>query len=185
VCQTALTGRRNSVPVASGAVRPVLSRRDLKHRTLKPASGAHRPVRCSFANLSAYESSGHRTRPVPHKERPVTPRRAHKARAQGLRAAVLSFLRRHHPSRPCPSSVETATAIDPRRIRGALGLLPRQFCPRSSPLFYLRVVLQIPQRFKGVGEFSELCPQGARAFVSMNFELGFDSNLDGLLVAAP
>jgi len=46
------------------------------------------------------------------------------------------------------------------------------------------VVLQIPQRFKGVGEFSELCPQGARVFVSMAFDLGFDSNLDGLLVAA-
>ena len=40
VRQTALTGRRNSIPVASGEVRPVLTRRHLKHRTLKPASGA-------------------------------------------------------------------------------------------------------------------------------------------------
>jgi len=46
--------------------RPVLTWRDLKHRTLKPASGAHRPVQCSFSTLSAHESGGHRTRPVPH-----------------------------------------------------------------------------------------------------------------------
>ena len=69
-------------------VEKVLAWHDLKHRTLKPASGAHRPVQCRIADLSAHESGGHRTRPVPHKERPVTPRRAHKARAQGLRAAV-------------------------------------------------------------------------------------------------
>ena len=128
MCQTALTGRWNSVPSASGVVRPVLTLRDLKHRTLKPASGAHRPVQCQFANLSAHESGGHRTRPVPHKERPVTPRRAHKARAQGVRAADLSFLRRHRPSRPCPNSVETAAAVDPRLIRGALSLSSRQIC---------------------------------------------------------
>ena len=65
---------------------------DLKHQTLRPASGAHRPVQCRFSDLSAHESGGHRTRLVPHKERPVTPRRAHKARAQGHLAAVLSFL---------------------------------------------------------------------------------------------
>ena len=133
MCQIARTGRRNSVPAASGEVRPVLTLCDLKHRTLKPASGAHRPVQRQFTDLSAHESGGHRTRPVPHKERPVTPWRAHKARAQGLRAADLSFLRRHHPSRPCPSSVETTVAVDPQRIHGALGLLPRQICLGRSP----------------------------------------------------
>ena len=88
MCQTALTGRRNSIPAASGAVRPVLTWRDLKHRTLKPASGAHHPVQCRFAIFSAHESGGHRTRPVPNKERPVHPRRALKACAQGLRMVV-------------------------------------------------------------------------------------------------
>ena len=49
MCETALTGRRNSVPAASGEVRPVLTRRNPKHRPLKPASGAHRPVQCRAA----------------------------------------------------------------------------------------------------------------------------------------
>ena len=116
VRQTALTGRRNSIPVASGVVRPVLTWRHPKHRTLKPASGAHRPVRNQNANLSAHESGGHRTRPVQHKERPVTPRRAVKARTQGSRAAVLSFLRRLQPSRPCPSALESPPPPFVRRI---------------------------------------------------------------------
>jgi len=101
VRQTALNGRRNSIPVASGAVRPVLTRRHLKHRTLKPASGAHRPVQNQFANLSAHESGGHRTRPVQHKERPVTPRRALITRAQGPSGMVFSFV----PATPAILSV--------------------------------------------------------------------------------
>ena len=99
MCQTALTGRRNSVSVASGEERPVLTWRDLKHRTLKPASGAHRPVRCQNISFSAHESGGHRTRSVPHKKRPVTPRWAHKARAQGVSWLVFLFLSRSRPSR--------------------------------------------------------------------------------------
>jgi hypothetical protein len=133
VRQTALTGRRNSIPVASGEVRPVLTRRHLKHRTLKPASGAHRPVRCQNANLSAHESGGHRTRPAPHKERPTNPRRAHKARAQRVSRAVFFLLSRFSPSRPCPSPQEPppTAEIPPPAIpchlpcaRSAQGSLP-------------------------------------------------------------
>ena len=137
--QTALTGRRNSIPVAFGVVRPVPTWRDLKHRTLKPASGAHRPVQCHFADLSAHESGGHRTRPVPHYERPVTPRRALKARAQGIRAAVFLLLR---PSRalllralaPPPPSVHRFPA--PFEALSAPDLPPifsSLFSSRSSP----------------------------------------------------
>jgi hypothetical protein len=113
VCQIARTGRRNSVPAASGVVRPVLTWCDLKHRTLKPASGAHRPVQNQNANLSAHESGGHRTRPVQHKERPVTPRRADITRAQGFLAAGSFPLRSlaAPASSPCPSA---AAAVDSR-----------------------------------------------------------------------
>jgi len=129
VCQNTLTGRRNSVPAVSGAVRPVLTWRDLKHRTLKPASSAHRPVRCRIANLSAHESGGHRTRPVLHKERPVTPRRAHIDRALGLYAAGFfssSSNLRSCPSPssppPCPRAASFIRSVD----LGALGVLPAQ-----------------------------------------------------------
>ena len=88
--------------------RPVLTWRVLKHRTLKPASGARRPVQCRIANLSAHESGGHRTRPMLHKERPVTPRRAHIARAQGLSAAVFSS----SSSRPSPNPLPPSKLIE-------------------------------------------------------------------------
>ena len=101
-CQTALTGRRNSVPAASGEERPVLPWHDLKHRTLKPASGAHRPVQCRFATFSAHESGGRRTRPVPHKERPVTPRRADIARALALSVVVFFFFLFQSAAAPKP-----------------------------------------------------------------------------------
>jgi len=130
VCQTARTGRWNSIPVASGAVRPVLTRHHPKHQTLKPASGAHRPVQCQNANLSAHGSGGHRTRPVQHKERPVTPRRADKAHAQGLSAAVSSLpspiSRRARALTPPPSIVcrfPAGFGVFPR-ARFAKGLLP-------------------------------------------------------------
>jgi hypothetical protein len=136
VRQTALTGRRNSIPVASGEVRPVLTRRHLKHRTLKPASGAHRPVRCQNANLSAHESGGHRTRPVQHKERPVTPRRADITRAQGFLAAGSFPLRSlaAPASSPCPSA---AAAVDSRPSAAPLesSLAPDPL--RESPPFPL------------------------------------------------
>ena len=99
MCQIALTGHRNSVPVASGEVRPVLTRRALGHRTLRPASGGHHPVVRKFENLSAHESSGHRTRPVPHKERPVTPFWADITRAQALLAGRSFSLPRLQPTR--------------------------------------------------------------------------------------
>ena len=110
MCQTALTGRRNSVPTASGEVRPVLTWHDLKHRTLKPASGGRRPVRCNFAYLSAHESGGHRTRPVPHKERPVTPRTAHITRAQGISRAVVFSAPRFQPPQRRALVAESAAA---------------------------------------------------------------------------
>ena len=61
--------------------RPVMcvrcsARRALGHRTLRPASGDHRPVVCRFENFFVFAFSAHRTRPVPHKERPVTLRSA-------------------------------------------------------------------------------------------------------------
>ena len=158
MCQTALAGRRNSVPAASSEERLVLTCRDLKHRTLKPASGAHHPVRCSFASFSAHESGGHRTRPVPHKERPVTPRRAHKARAQGVSWPLFLFLSRSRPSRALLLRALAPPPLSVRRSPAPLKFSPRQICPRSSPLPSLCVALRITQRFKGVGEFSELRP---------------------------
>jgi len=104
VCRIALTGHRNSVPAASGEVCPVLTRRAQGHRTLRPASDGHRPVVRRFENLSAYESGGHRTRPVPHKERPVTPRRAHITRAREFSSRQFLFFSHTADSPPCPSS---------------------------------------------------------------------------------
>ena len=60
------------------------ARHALGHRTLRKASGGHRPVIGSSAELSVFKSGGHRTRPVPHKERPVTPRTAHITHASGV-----------------------------------------------------------------------------------------------------
>jgi len=67
------------------------ARRALGHRTLRPVSGGHRLVVCRFENLSALKAGGHRTRPVPHKERPVTLNQAHITRTQGV-LRVGSFL---------------------------------------------------------------------------------------------
>ena len=61
------------------------------HQTLSPASGGHRPVVRSFAELSALKTGGHRARPVPHKERPMTPNQAHLTRTRGV-LRVVSFL---------------------------------------------------------------------------------------------
>ena len=135
MCQTALTGRRNSVPAASGEERPVLTWRDLKHRTLKPASGGHRPVQCRFATFSTHESGGHRTRPVPHKERPVTPRRAHKARAQGHLVEVFSIFfpsPEPHNSSSVPLLVAAAGIWLLRRSR-SFSLAPDLLQRLSSP----------------------------------------------------
>ena len=121
--------------------RPVLTRRNSKHRTLKPASGAHRPVQNQNANLSAHESGGHRTRPVPHKVRPVTPRRAHKARAQGLRAAGFSlfFLRsRRAVPAPCPVSSSRRRR---QRARSRHHWFPPGAQIRARDLFFLLLVL--------------------------------------------
>jgi len=134
VCQTALTGRRNSVPAASGVVRPVLTWRDLKHRTLKPASSAHRPVQCRFAIFSAHESGGHRTRPVPHKERPVTPWRAHKARAQGLSRTVSLSISQSRPSQALRRRALAPSPSFMRRSPAVLEPSPRQIRPGSFPL---------------------------------------------------
>ena len=67
------------------------ARHTLGHRMLRPASDGHRPVVCRFENLSAHESGGHRTRLVPHKERPVTPRQVHiTPRSASVSAVLLS-----------------------------------------------------------------------------------------------
>ena len=140
MCQTALTGRRHSVPAASGEERPVLTWRALKHRTLKPASGAHRPVRCRFAYLSAHESGGHRTRPVPHKERPVTPRAAHKSRAWTFSWGVFSFFSlgsARSQGRACALSHRAAAAVVSPKISGALEIPPRARSAQGALPFLL------------------------------------------------
>ena len=158
MCQIACTGRRNSVPAASGVMRPVLTRRYSKHRTLKPASGAHRPVQSQNANLSAHESGGHRTRPVQHKERPVTPQQADKARAQGFRGRFFSFLSRFSPSRPSPSSQEPAPPpFSPSSGVFSLPLAARSVegsLPHPSP----PPCRSISSGFEGLGEFLVFLP---------------------------
>ena len=163
MCQTTRSRRRNSAPAASGEVRPVLTWRNLKHRTLKPASGAHRPVQCRIAYLSAHESGGHRTCPVPHKERLVTPRRALLTRARGLTSGQFLFW----PAQPCSSLV---TEI---RCRRGSCSPPRPWLfssPQISPRTSLRLpgVQELSPRveigFKG--GFPVRCPQGVRWYVS-------------------
>ena len=135
MCQTALTGCRNSVLAASGEVRPVLTRCALGHRTLRPASGGHRSVVRSFEYLSAHESGGHRTRPVPHNVRPVIPIQAHITRAQGLASGQFFFDSPLCRLRPCPRPLaESATAIRSAKpdVLGAFS--PRQTRSGSLPL---------------------------------------------------
>ena len=101
---------------------------DLKHRTLRPASGAHRPVQCRFSDLSAHESGGHRTRPVPHKERPVTPRWADIARAQGLSAVVFSHLPHHTRALAAVIRRGLRSSSNPRRPQLSSS---RQICSKA------------------------------------------------------
>ena len=87
--------------------RPVLTRRALGHRTLRPAFGGHRRVTCRFENLSAHESGatlGASGDPAAGAYNPHP----------GVSTGSFPFLFTRQPApAPCPSSREAPS----RRLR--------------------------------------------------------------------
>ena len=161
MCQTALTRRRNSIPTASGDVCPVLTMRALGHRTLKPASGGHRPVRCQFENLSAHESDGNRTRPVPLYVRPVTPQTAHITRPPGQIGQFPLSPRIFRPPHPSPNSLNPPPPSD-WQAPASSELFPAPDPSRASPSPSSSRVDPISRGFKDLGESFDPCPRGVR-----------------------
>ena len=124
------------------------ARHALGHRTLRPASGGHRPMIRSSAELSVFKSVGHRTRLVPHKERPVTPRTTHIICTPEVWLG--SFFSSPRPRR----------ALDTERIAAAVKFFgfspvdsfsPAQFSSPKIPLSSLHRDSLLSHEFKGLG----------------------------------
>jgi hypothetical protein len=153
VCQTALTGRRNSVPTAYDEVRPVLTKRALGHRTLSPASDGHCPVVRSFAYLSAHESGATLSASGDPAAGAYNPRPG---------VSLGQFLSSSRsPPRPSPNSpIRHRQPGSP--FRRPRVLFPTTDPPRTSPSPPSSRVDPISRGFKGLGESFDPWPRGVR-----------------------